>query len=205
MEQVHNSVIRLAYLKTEDHTADIPTKPLPPSSHWHHMGPLLGENPAIAAIMEDVAHIKGRAVCLHVDVRRMVKRLTFHADVSGGGETGAPGGKARELAGEQRAVEQAQAQRRKEESIRAEAVGQKRQQLETGESGIASSGEPLRVSPESPETRSEQQERETKKRRRGKKEVSRIRCHRDHCRQFQREGKCSRENCPFTHQHGGGV
>jgi hypothetical protein len=106
MEQVRNSVIRLAYLKTEDHTADILTKPLPPSSHWHHMGPLLGENPAIAAIMEEVAHIKGRAVSLHVDVRRVPKSLTFHADVSGGGEEGAAGGKARELAGEQRAAEQ---------------------------------------------------------------------------------------------------
>ena len=116
MEQVHNSVVRLAYLKTEDHTADILTKPLPPSSHWHHMEPLLGENPAIAAIMEDVAHIKGRAVCLHVDVRRVPKSLTFHADVCGGGEAGAPGGKCRELAGEQLAVEQAhQAQRRQKE------------------------------------------------------------------------------------------
>ena len=68
------------------------------------MGPLLGENPAIAAIMEDVAHIKGRAVCLHVDVRRVVKRVTFHPDVRGGGEAGAPRGKCRELAGEQLAA-----------------------------------------------------------------------------------------------------
>ena len=185
MEQVHNSVIRLAYLKTEDHTADILTKPLPPSSHWHHMEPLLGENPAIAAIMEDVAHIKGRAVCLHVDVRRVPKSLTFHVDVSGGGEAGAPGGKAREMAGEQLAVEQAQAQIRKEDSFRAEAGGQKREQLDQGKKAESFVGTP------DEQTRSPN-DRKFKKRKHGKDRKKLCK--------FARGNKtCSEPNCPHWH------
>ena len=63
--------------------------------------------------MVDVAQIKGRAMCLHADIRRVVtaRKVTFHVDASGGGEAGAPGAKDRELAGEQLAVEQANARR----------------------------------------------------------------------------------------------
>ena len=70
MEQVHNSVVRLAYLRTEDHTADILTKPLAPSSHWHHMGPLLGEHLTIETAKEQVVLIKGRAVCFIASIER---------------------------------------------------------------------------------------------------------------------------------------
>ena len=68
MEQVQNSVVRLAYMRTEDHTADILTKPLPPLIHWHHLGPLLGETPTIARAKEDVFRLKGRAVCMVADI-----------------------------------------------------------------------------------------------------------------------------------------
>ena len=68
LEQVHNSVIRLAYLRTTDHTADILTTPLPPLIHWNHVGPLLGESPTIARAKEEVFRLKGRAVCMHTDI-----------------------------------------------------------------------------------------------------------------------------------------
>ena len=68
MEQVHQSVVRLAYLRTEDHTADILTKPLAPLVHWHHVGPLLGEHPAVAAAKEEVFTLKGRAICMRADI-----------------------------------------------------------------------------------------------------------------------------------------
>ena len=68
MEQVHNSVVRLAYLRTEDHTADILTKPLAPLIHWHHVGPLLGESPAITKAKEEVFRVKGRSVCMFADI-----------------------------------------------------------------------------------------------------------------------------------------
>ena len=115
--------------------------------------------------MEDVAHIKGRAVCLHVDVRRVPKNLKFHADVSGGGEAGAPGGKARELAGEQLAAER---------------------------------GEALRVASIKSAADVRVDDAEPCKKRRGTK-------HDNRCHQFQNEGKCSRDNCPFTHVLEGGV
>lgn len=76
MEQVHNSVVRLAYLRTEDHTADILTKPLAPSSHWHHVGPLLGEHSTIETAKEQVVLIKGRAVCFIASIGR-VRGVSF--------------------------------------------------------------------------------------------------------------------------------
>ena len=198
MEQVHNSVIRLAYLKTEDHTADILTKPLPPSSHWHHMEPLLGENPAIAAIMEDVAHIKGRAVCLHVDVRRVPKSLTFHADVRGGGEAGAPGAKDRELAGEQLTVEQALVKRR--EAICVEtgakgrhAVDEKQRTLEDPGSEEALGSKRRKANDEpSSEIMSDRSSGGKKKKKKPH----------GHCYEFSKEGSCSRPQCPFSHTRG---
>ena len=68
LEQVHNSLVRLAYLRTDNHTADIPTKPLPPLIHWHHVGPLLGETPAIARAKEEVFRLKGRTICMRADI-----------------------------------------------------------------------------------------------------------------------------------------
>ena len=164
------------------------------------MEPLLGENPAITAIMEDVAHIKGRAVCLHVDVRRVPTRLTFHEDVRGGGDAGAPGAKDRERAGEQLAVQRVEAQKREE--VCAETVGQKCWQPENGstsrdelKSSLAEATRLKRRQEHDEAERYSVPDEELRTKKRKKKGYRQKKCMR-----LLKEGSCSVENCPYLHE-----